>query len=322
MARATRPISYALILLIVWRPADLVAQDVKGSRDHPLVSRIPGAEIHQYEQEEFGQMVLPLGEAVAKNKFADEMTAEGKVTRIGYRLPADRGVFEAYRQYREALVDGGFKILWTCARTKACGSRFSTNFDSLPGEKSIFHGEAVYQSEMHYLVARLQRPEGDVFVQVYTYPTYANRGKWARLRVLETRPMEVGLVTVDADAMLKDLERTGRVAIYGITFDHDSAAIRAESNPTLDEMGKLLDGKGALSVFIVGHTDSTGALAYNMDLSRRRAAAVVDALVARGVAQNRLSAHGVGPLSPVGTNGTEEGRDRNRRVEMVKQAAP
>ena len=109
------------------------------------------------------------------------------------------------------------------------------------------------------------------------------------------------------------------MAIYGITFDHDSAVIRAESEATLDEMAKLLKGSQALSVFIVGHTDNTGTFDYNLNLSRRRAAAVVEALVTRGIPRSRLGSHGVGPLAPVETNETDEGRGRNRRVEMVKR---
>lgn len=320
MTRTLRIITPLAILLALLPPAgELFAEDLEGSRDHPMLSRMPGSEIGHYEQEEFGQVVLPLGKAV-DNTFADTLTVEGKVTRIAYRLPADRGPFETWRQYREALVNEGFEILWTCERVQGCGSRFRYNINSLPGEAPLFSGEVIDHTEMYYLAARLSRPEGNVYAQVLAYPVVAlSKWDWARVRVLEERPMEAGLVTVDAAAMQKDLERAGRVAIYGITFDHDSADIRAESGPTLDEMAKLLNGNTGLSVFIVGHTDSTGALGYNMDLSRRRAAAVVDALVERGIAGGRLDAHGVGPLSPVDTNDSEEGRARNRRVEMVKR---
>ena len=319
MARIVRRIGHLVPLIaLLWAPT-LIAQDVKASSDHPLVSRVPGSVIHQYDQEEFGQLLLPLGAAVGRNKFANQLAVEGKVTRFGYRLPPDRGPFEAYRQYREALEKAGFEILWSCERSRACGNWFRNNFNGLPGEKGIFQGETIDLSEMFYLAGRLKRPEGDVFVQVYAYPAAANRGNWARVRVLEARPMEAGLVTVDADAMRRDLEKTGRVAIYGITFDHDSAVIRAESEATLDEMAKLLKGSQALSVFIVGHTDNTGTFDYNLNLSRRRAAAVVEALVTRGIPRSRLGSHGVGPLAPVETNETDEGRGRNRRVEMVKR---
>lgn len=313
-------ISTTVALAAILCPGLSPAQDVKGGQDHPLVSRIPGSEIRQYQQEAFGQVVLPLGRATAYRKFTDQMTVEGKVTRIAYRLPADRSSFEAYRQYRDALTKAGFEVLWSCERQRACGNWFAHSFNtSLPGEKSVFSGEVIHQPEEFYLATRLRRPEGDVFVQVLSYPAYTTKYSYARVRVVESRPMEAGLVTVDADAMRRDIERTGRVAIYGITFDTDSAAIKPESNDTLDEMVKLLKSSAGLSVFIVGHTDSTGSFDHNLDLSRRRAAAVVQALVQRGIGKDRLASHGVGPLSPVDSNETDEGRGRNRRVEMVRR---
>jgi len=317
---ACRTLSLVVAFAAVVLPEVVRAADLEGAQDHPLVSRIPESEIRQYEQEKFGQVVLPIGKATGKGKFADQVTAEGRVTRIAYRLPADRSPLEAYRQYREALTKAGFEVLWSCERETACGNWFAHNFNStLPGEKRVFQAEAINEKEEFYLAARLRRQEGDVFVQVLAYPTAAKRGSYARVRVVETRPMEAGLVTVDADAMKRDLERTGRVAIYGITFDTDSAAIKLESNATLDEMARFLKGSAGLSVFIVGHTDGTGSFDHNLDLSRRRAAAVVKALTERGVAGNRLAAHGVGPLSPVDSNETEDGRGRNRRVEMVRR---
>ena len=293
-------------------------EDLKGSKDHPMVSRIPGSEIRQYEEQEFGQVTLPTGIATGSGKFAEQITVEGKVTRIAYLLPQGRSPFEVYRQFREALTSAGFEVLWTCEREKECGNWFSNNFNKLPGEKRIFIGEAIEEQEEYYLAARLPGSEGDVFVQVLTYPA-VQKQNYARVRVVESRPMEEGLVKIDAEAMEKDLDRTGRVAIYGVTFDTDSAKIKPESNATLDEMAKLLKNNENLSVFIVGHTDATGTFDHNMDLSRRRAEAVAKALSERGISRGRLKAHGVGPLSPVDTNETDEGRSRNRRVEMVKE---
>ena len=83
---------------------------------------------------------------------------------------------------------------------------------------------------------------------------------------------------------------------------------------------KLLEGNAALSVYIVGHTDITGSYEHNLQLSRDRAAAVVKALVGKhGIAASRLKEAGVGPLAPVAANDTEEGRARNRRVDLVRQ---
>jgi outer membrane protein OmpA-like peptidoglycan-associated protein len=123
---------------------------------------------------------------------------------------------------------------------------------------------------------------------------------------------------VDAAAMGKGLAEKGHIALYGIYFDTDKAAIKPESRPTLEEIAKLLRGQPQLNVVIVGHTDSQGAYDYNMDLSRRRAEAIAADLTARyGIARARLRTAGVGFLAPVGSNASEDGRALNRRVELV-----
>ena len=91
--------------------------------------------------------------------------------------------------------------------------------------------------------------------------------------------------------MAKGLRETGHIALYGIYFDTDKAVVKPESRPTLEQIAKLLARQVALSVYIVGHTDSQGAIAYNLDLSRRRAEAVAAELVknfaSRAAAEDR-----------------------------------
>jgi outer membrane protein OmpA-like peptidoglycan-associated protein len=110
------------------------------------------------------------------------------------------------------------------------------------------------------------------------------------------------------------------VAIYEIFFDTDRADVKTESTPTLDEIAKLLGENPSMKLWVVGHTDAQGALAHNMDLSKRRAESVVKILTAKyKVAAARIGPSGVGPLAPVATNKTDEGRAKNRRVELVEQ---
>jgi len=137
---------------------------------------------------------------------------------------------------------------------------------------------------------------------------------------MEVKPMESGLVTVNAESLAGDITRMGHASVYGIYFDTGKAEVKPESDATLKEIAKLLQQDGALKLYVVGHTDSVGQLASNMDLSHRRADAVVNVLSTKySIAAARLSAQGVGPLTPVATNDSEEGRAKNRRVELVKQ---
>ena len=103
-------------------------------------------------------------------------------------------------------------------------------------------------------------------------------------------------------------------------FDTDRAEIKQESKPQLDEMGAYLQKNPGVAVYVVGHTDNQGKLDYNLSLSQRRAEAVVAALTGEyKIAANRLVGKGVANLTPVASNASEEGRAKNRRVELVAQ---
>lgn len=139
------------------------------------------------------------------------------------------------------------------------------------------------------------------------------------LRIVEKKAMAQYIV-VDAAAMSGDLKTTGHVALYGIFFDTGKAEVKPESKPALDEIAKLLKQDPALKLKVVGHTDMVGSQEANLKLSEARGEAVVQALVSQyGIQPNRLKGYGVGALAPVATNDTEEGRARNRRVELVKE---
>jgi outer membrane protein OmpA-like peptidoglycan-associated protein len=127
-------------------------------------------------------------------------------------------------------------------------------------------------------------------------------------------------VTADAAAFAKDLASTGHVAVYGITFDTGKAVVKPESEAALNEVARLLQTDASLKLWVVGHTDTVGIVKDNLALSEARAKAVITALTgAHGVAAARLEGYGVGPLAPVASNQTDEGRAKNRRVELVRQ---
>lgn len=117
----------------------------------------------------------------------------------------------------------------------------------------------------------------------------------------------------------KALAASGRARLYGILFDTDSARIRSESLPTLDQVAALLSSESGWKISIEGHTDSTGTAAHNQTLSEERAGAVRAYLVSKGIAAARLGSAGFGQSRPVADNATELGRAQNRRVELVRQ---
>ncbi len=138
-----------------------------------------------------------------------------------------------------------------------------------------------------------------------------------QIEIIDEAGLDLSL-EFDADAMLGALTTTGRVAIYGILFDVDSAALRPGSGEVLDTVAAVLKGSPELRIEVQGHTDSTGAAEHNRQLSLERAEAVVAALKLYGVDTTRLAPRGLGPNQPVANNATEEGRQQNRRVELVR----
>ncbi len=124
---------------------------------------------------------------------------------------------------------------------------------------------------------------------------------------------------VTAAAMNSNLASTGQVTLYGITFDFDKADIKPESKAQIDEIAKVLAGNAELKLRVIGYTDNKGTADHNLKLSQRRADSIVAALVKNyGIAASRLSAIGAGSNAPVASNDIEEGRAKNRRVELLK----
>ncbi len=255
------------------------AQDIEGSKDHPLFNRMPGYKIDGYEEKEFG----------VYDKFRDnngkETSVEGHYYFISYYINKGEKAAsddEVIRNFINAVTKIGGKVIY---------------------EKK----DDVYMN--------LIKDNKETWVRVRT----KNRGAGYQMWIIEKALMEQNIVA-DQKAMADDIERTGRVAVYGIYFDTDSYKIKPESDPTLKAISELLNTKSSLNVYVVGHTDMTGNFDHNMKLSENRAQAVVDALVKDyGISAKRLIAKGDGPLAPVSTNKTDEGKQLNRRVELVER---
>jgi OmpA-OmpF porin, OOP family len=126
---------------------------------------------------------------------------------------------------------------------------------------------------------------------------------------------------VDAPSMLEALEKSGKAPLYGITFLPGRADIAPESVIALGEVAALMRDNPEMRLRVEGHTDSTGTKAANQILSVKRAQAVVDNLVNRGLKRVRFEVAGMGDTDPVADNSTEAGRTRNRRIQLVKLGA-
>lgn len=235
---------------------------------------------------------------------------EGRVLLRRYDNPPDVSTLEILENYRLALQAKGLVVDWDCASRQACGNQADGGWRSRNG-MNLGIG-----SDVRYLTGTMSFEGATVHVSVGV------ESRTHYVQTLQTDAMATDRVRVtDAAAMAAGIDSTGKIALDNIYFDFGSAVLLPESDVALTEIAKLLAQRADLLVYVVGHTDSVGSLDSNLTLSRDRAQAVVTALETRfGVAAGRAVPAGVGPLAPVASNATEEGRQLNRRVEIVARA--
>ncbi|WP_458094540.1 DUF4892 domain-containing protein [Roseomonas sp. WA12] len=336
-------------------PGEIPAQDAAGARDAAVLPRYAGAILLEAKSTAFDEMVFPNArlerqpERDLRNNVSymspDPLRVEGRHTRLVYVLPAGRSSLEVIRGYQQAVREGGGSITWECAET-ACGGSPSTalasggseagllqrlypqvEMPSRPGNP-VFCALNIVRSGQRYALMQLGNNGGTAAVMAFTVADASyiagDCKPWigrvvALVNVVETAPREQRMETVGAQALGQGLARDGRVALYAVLFDTGRAEVKPESQPQLAEIVTFLRANPAMKVLVVGHTDNQGTLDLNIDLSRRRAQAVTAALTGQGIPAARLAAQGVGMAAPLATNDTEEGRSRNRRVELVQQ---
>ena len=165
-----------------------------------------------------------------------------------------------------------------------------------------------------YAILKVAKDGKEVWTQVDTA-----WGGGYLLTIVEKQAM-VQEVAANAELFQAGLKTSGHVEVPGINFDTGKSDLKAESDAAVAEVARLMKADASLKVYVVGHTDNVASLDVNVKLSQARADAVVQALVTRhGIGIGRLTGRGVGPLAPIATNDSEDGRARNRRVELVKQ---
>ncbi len=334
-SRRTRWLFVALLLVTGYTFAQ--TSDLPGSADHPVLKRFTGSVITGYALEDWGQAKLP-GSAkfnVDKLTFDSVQTFEGKITRIQYFGPKGKPALEVFRNYQQALMAAGLQVRVLCQ--EACKDIYRTwrhgaaikpleNMrwagGTLPGT-GIGHDDALSDRDGALIIGSLRNPASGASLQLLLYVSSASstNGQYAStfVQFVEPKAMTTGQVSVDAAALGQGLKDDGKVTLPGLFFDTGKTELRADSKAQLDEMMKLLRAQASAKVFIVGHTDNVGAFEANQALSVGRAQAVVAALSAAGVDAKRLSAKGAANIAPLASNSSEDGRARNRRVEMVLQ---
>ncbi|MPZ30923.1 MAG: OmpA family protein [Rhodospirillales bacterium] len=303
----------------------LAQKDIAGSADHGLVGRYEGSVVTFYQAKAYDEVKLPF-KPVGRNekdKAAWQADLAGRLTSIRYEGPGGRSILEVMRNYEAALKAKGFEIRLFCREAKECspGRSPSDFWNAARGRV----GMPTTWDTTVYLLAEKQADSVKTTVGILGVETKATNTKpmtpHVAVTVVESKPMESGkIAVVEATEMQRAIERDGRIAIYGIYFDFDKSDVKPDSAPQIEQLAALLKQNPRLEVLIVGHTDGQGAFDYNLSLSQRRAQAVVDTLVSgHAIERKRLTPAGAGMVAPVATNRTEEGRTKNRRVEIVER---
>ena len=255
------------------------AEDAENCRDHPLFNRMPNFRLHQC-QENFAAL-----EVILDAEKREEH--EGNRTHLRYLFNNQENTIKppSWLQIRRNYENAITKV----------------------GGKKIF-------SDGSYATYKLTRDgkETWVLLQLTSGEDLAVDEFW--LDILEKEPMKQD---IEASAMFKEINEKGSVALY-INFETGKSAIKPESLSIVDKMVEMLKGAPDLKVSIEGHTDNTGTAAANQTLSEQRAAALVKALTDKGIDKTRLRSKGWGQTKPVAENTTNEGKAKNRRVEIVK----
>jgi outer membrane protein OmpA-like peptidoglycan-associated protein len=281
MTKRILPVLIVLAMLLAPGRTPAAGQDAKDCQDHPLFTRMPDFVISNCKVNDFDFFEFD----VTKDGRLGKVRVEGRKTVINYRLKT-----------------GAAK----------------------PGQLEIVQNHVNAIKAISGIVMRLQSGVATLMVakdgkEAWAKVLAGQAGTAYELTIVERAAMAQE-VKADAAGMAREIADTGRVAVYGIYFDFNKADLKPESKPTLDEIAKLLAGDLQLKLYVVGHTDNVGEIGYNMTLSQARAEAVVKALVTEyKVDAGRLKSYGIGPLSPVASNKSEEGRAKNRRVELVGQ---
>lgn len=321
----------AVIGLVISSYGLATGVDIKGSHDHPLITRYADSHIIRYQTSDFGKIDIPNGTSfynAEKNQkiVHPRKKLEGKLTSIQYQLNEQRPFIEIYRNFQSSMERAGFQIEFRCENSQSCGPMFGSQFLREGGVEryknlsiNISANSLKNGTRYAYLHGHKKAGENEVHISVLVAENHkGDKPANIVLDIVETGSIKDNLISIDPQFLSQSLTASGKVVLQGVFFDTNKAEVKSESATALKAIADYLAQNQKAKVFIVGHTDNDGSYQHNVELSSRRAAAVAAALVkTHKIEDGRLQAIGVGPVSPIGSNASEEGKATNRRVEMV-----
>ncbi len=259
--------------------------DAEGCKDHELFTRLENFYISSCE-ENYNELELRMSSSNTETK-------EGNLYYVYYRYNPDTGVkaksaLQIIRNYEVAVTKNGGKMIY----------KSSNSMDATL--------EATYY---------MSTKEKEYWVQLTSFAGTDNAIEAFSLNILE---MEAMNQEITAGEMFEKINNDGSIALY-INFETGKSEIKTESAPIINQIVEMMKQNPDLKISIEGHTDDTGNAASNQTLSESRAKSVMNELISKGIVSSRLKSKGWGQTKPIADNTTEEGKQKNRRVEIVKQ---
>ncbi len=258
-------------------------EDAEGCSDYPLFNRMPGFFINECVEKDFDAFNFVVENS--DDEDAKTEAVEGKYFELHYYLGEDKksqSALQIFRNFENALK----------------------NADAVTVGKVVESGNSY-----SFLNSRVKKGNNEIWISLH-----ANDDAYDLVIVEKEQMTQV----IKANEMLDALNSTGFIAL-NILFETNKSVIEPVSQPIVDQIYQLLKSNPDLKVSIEGHTDNTGTPAGNRTLSESRAKTVMESLVSKGIDKARLSFKGWGQDIPVADNRLEEGRAKNRRVEIVKK---
>ncbi|MBN2424839.1 MAG: OmpA family protein [Calditrichaceae bacterium] len=277
---------FVFIIFVIFSFTLLSAKDIP---KHPVIKTFPGSVLaeNMSKYQNFNEYEFSLMNKKTNKK--ENIKVKGKFWSLLWevRTPSgdrvkDISKVEFFNNYKNAVAEAGGEILFE---------------DAL------------------YLHFRIPKEDGGYsWCKLHTVP---NLGQ-IYMVIVDEKGFTQSLI-FGADKLKEEIDKSGKVLLYGILFDLDKSTLKHESEKQLTHIVSLMHKYPDLKIEIQGHTDSQGKADYNMKLSQERAETVKSYLKLFGIQENRLTAKGFGQTNPVTSNDTEEGKAKNRRVELVKK---
>lgn len=258
--------------------------DAENCKDSGLLTRMPGCRIKECDSNEFDSKDVQTGPCDGDG--CKPKTLEGRFERVTYECPKKFSPLQLERNSEAALKKAGFSTVYV-------------------GKGGADNPMVTMRKGPQWVEIQTQGDDAGIGMTTYT-----------QTAVLEKK-MEQDMEAT-ADSLADEIRKSGHVAVYGINFATGKATLAPESEKILTEIATLLKNNADWKLGVEGHTDNVGGKVANQKLSEQRAAAVVTWLTSNGVAKARLTSKGFGDSKPIADNATDEGKAKNRRVELVK----